>query len=62
MAFNMAKHSTYMALLDMYSSISKAVDNKDFSLGVFLDLSKAFDTVDHTILYIASLNTMVFIM
>ena len=44
------KHSTYMAVLDLYDKISKAIDNNDFAVGVFIDLSKAFDTIDHTIL------------
>ena len=39
-----------MALLDMQTSIIEAMDQNKFSLGVFLDLSKAFDTVDHNIL------------
>ena len=43
-------HSTYMPLLDLCSDISAAIDNNEFAIGVFLDLSKAFDTVNHEIL------------
>jgi len=43
-------HSTYMALLDMEDKISKAMDNNEYAVGIFIDLAKAFDTVDHTIL------------
>lgn len=43
-------HSTVMSLLDMHNQITKAIDTKKFSVGIFLDLSKAFDTVDHEIL------------
>jgi len=39
-----------MALLDMEDKITKAIDNNEFSVGIFIDLAKAFDTVDHTIL------------
>src|SRR6218665_3457868 len=42
--------STYMALLEMQTSIIEAMDQNKFSLAVFFDLSKAFDTVDHNIL------------
>jgi hypothetical protein len=45
-----AGHSTFMALLEMQNKISEAIDNNMFSLGIFFDLSKAFDTVDHSIL------------
>ena len=38
------KHSTCMAIVDMYNKISDALDNNDYSIGVFLDFSKAFDT------------------
>ena len=30
--------------------ISAAMENNQFSVGVFVDLSKAFDTLDHNIL------------
>ena len=43
-------HSTYMALLTMLDQISQEIDNKMYSIGLFLNLSKAFDTIDHHIL------------
>ena len=43
-------HSTTHALLDLTEDIRKAIDNNSFSVGVFIDLQKAFDTVDHKIL------------
>ena len=44
------KHSTTHALLDLTEDIRQALDNNRFSCGVFIDLQKAFDTVDHSIL------------
>jgi hypothetical protein len=43
-------HSTYMAIADMYDKISSAIDENKYSIGIFIDLSKAFDTIDHSIL------------
>lgn len=34
----------------MVDKISKAIDSNDYSVGIFIDLAKAFDTVDHKIL------------
>jgi retron-type reverse transcriptase len=39
-----------MAVMEMHDKISEARDNNYFSIGVFFDLSKAFDTVNHKIL------------
>ena len=36
-----------MILMD---KLIKSLDNGDYVIGVFLDFSKAFDTVDHDIL------------
>ena len=39
-----------MAIMEMQDKISKAIDDGKFAVGIFLDLSKAFDTLDHHIL------------
>ena len=44
-------HSTSLALVDLYDKISNAIDQKEIAVGIFLDLSKAFDTVNHRILF-----------
>ena len=43
-------HSTTHALTDLTDDIRKAIDENKFAVGVFVDLQKAFDTVDHEIL------------
>ena len=43
-------HSTDFALLSIVDKIQKAIDEKNYSCGIFLDFSKAFDTVNHDIL------------
>ena len=43
-------HSTHHALVTMIDNITKSLDQGNMVAGVFLDLSKAFDTVNHNIL------------
>ena len=45
-----AKHSVNHALIDITESVRIAVDDGKIACGVFLDLQKAFDAVDHKIL------------
>ena len=47
--------STEHAILELTEQITKSFENNSFMLGVFIDLSKAFDTVNHEIL-LAKLN------
>ena len=44
------RHPTYIALLNIIDQISQEFDNTNFSIGIFLGLSKAFDTIDHSLL------------
>jgi len=43
-------HSTIHTLLNIVERIRKSLDDGNFVCGVFVDLQKAFDTVDHSIL------------
>ena len=45
-----SNHSTYMAAISLIDKISQGIDNKLTTAGIFIDLSKAFDTIDHNIL------------
>ena len=44
------RYSPQMALLDLCDKLTKAIDNGKISIAIFLDLQKAFDSLDHEIL------------
>ena len=44
------KRSTEHAILDIINQIENNMDNRMYSCGIFVDLKKASDTVDHLIL------------
>ena len=43
-------HSTDLAILDLYDKVSNALSNNQYVVGIFIDLTKAFDSLDHSIL------------
>ena len=44
------KSSTHVALLTFIDKVIQAIENGEYAIGVFLDFSKPFDTIDHKIL------------
>ena len=42
--------STHLAIMMLVNKMTEALDQGESVVGVFLDFSKAFDTVDHNIL------------
>ena len=43
-------HSSHHALITLVNKITQSLDSGDMVNGIFLDLKKAFDTVNHKIL------------
>ena len=43
-------NSTSFALINITEKIKETIDNKKYGCGIFIDLRKAFDTVNHEIL------------
>ena len=43
-------HSSHHALITLVNKITQSLDSGDMVIGIFLDLKKAFDTVNHKIL------------
>ena len=43
-------HSTKYAALELIDKIITQMDNNELTINIYLDLSKAFDSIDHSIL------------
>ena len=43
-------HSTTLALIEVIDSICQHLDNHEYTIGIYLDLQKVFNTVNHDIL------------
>ena len=44
-------HSTDHTVLSIIDQVQKAIEDRDYSCGIFLDFSKAFDTVNKTLYF-----------
>ena len=44
------KHSTELTVLELVNRITQELDKGHIPINIYLDLSKAFDTLDHNIL------------
>lgn len=45
-----SNRTTSMVLIDLTEEITSAVDNNKFAEGIFIDLKKASNTIDHSLL------------
>ena len=45
-----SNRSTLMALVELLEKLTNSIDNKKITVGIFIDLKKAFDTINHKLL------------
>ena len=50
-------HSTTLAVINVIDKLYEKLDDSEFALGIYLDIQKAFDCVNHEIL-LKNLNIM----
>ena len=43
-------HSKSLALTDLVEELTNFIDNKKITIGIFIDVKKAFDTINHGLL------------
>ena len=53
------RHSTCLGMINLFENISSPLENKEIAIRIFLDLSKAFDTVS-TKFFLKSCSTMAY--
>ena len=46
-----SNRATSLALIDSVEEITNSIDLKQYTVGIFIDLQKAFDTINHDILF-----------
>ena len=46
-----SNHSTDNAVTELLGEILKNLENRKYTLTIFLDLSKAFDTLEHSVVF-----------
>ena len=46
-----SKHSTSHTLISMTGKIRNTIDNGNYGCGIFIDLKKAFDTVNRSMVF-----------
>ena len=51
-----SNRSTYIAIVELVDKVTSAEEKSESTLGIFLDLSKAFDTINQDIILLYKLE------